>query len=167
MSQTLVLTVIGEDRPGLVEMLSNVVQQNNASWKESRMAHLADKFAGIVTVDVEKKQESELVSALEDLEPLGLKVSVERATVVDRNLPEFSVRVIGNDRPGIVKEVAEALASLQVNVKELESFCEPAPMSSEMLFTANFLLALPQHLTESDLESAIEDISSDLIVERI
>ncbi|ADZ92972.1 glycine cleavage system protein R [Marinomonas mediterranea] len=166
MFQTLVLTVIGEDRPGLVEMLSNVVQLNKGSWKESRMAHLADKFAGIVTVEVEKNEETKLVAALEDLEPLGLKVSVERASVVDRDLLELSIKVIGNDRPGIVKEVSEKLASLQVNVKELSSFCEPAPMSSEMLFVANFLLALPKHLTESDLENTIEEISSDLMVER-
>jgi len=54
MTQHLVLTVIGDDRPGLVEALSHVVAEHHGNWSESRMAHLADKFAGIVTVTVPK-----------------------------------------------------------------------------------------------------------------
>ena len=48
---TLVLTVIGRDRPGLVDTLSGVVAEHGGNWEESRMAHLADRFAGSPLAD--------------------------------------------------------------------------------------------------------------------
>ena len=45
MSVNLVLTVIGKDRPGIVELLSQIVAAHEGNWLESRMAHLAGEFA--------------------------------------------------------------------------------------------------------------------------
>ena len=52
MSTSLVVTVIGNDRPGIVERLSEVVLTAGANWEESRMARLAGKFAGILRISV-------------------------------------------------------------------------------------------------------------------
>ena len=49
---SLILTVIGDDRPGLVERLSSVVSQHQGNWLESSMSHLSGKFAGIVRMHV-------------------------------------------------------------------------------------------------------------------
>ena len=49
---TLVLTVVGDDRPGLVDALSGVIAAHDGNWEQSRMAHLAQKFAGILLVQV-------------------------------------------------------------------------------------------------------------------
>ena len=51
MSQILVLSFIADDREGLVERISEVVTEAGGNWLESRMAHLAEKFAGIARVD--------------------------------------------------------------------------------------------------------------------
>ena len=48
----LVLTLIGPDRPGLVESLAKRVTAHGGNWVESRMAHLAGQFAGILRVEV-------------------------------------------------------------------------------------------------------------------
>ena len=48
----LVLTLIGPDRPGLVEAVAQPIAANGGNWLESRMAHLGGKFAGILRVDV-------------------------------------------------------------------------------------------------------------------
>ncbi|HPG28427.1 MAG TPA: ACT domain-containing protein, partial [Myxococcota bacterium] len=50
MARALVLTVIGEDRPGLVEDLSGLIASHDGSWDESRMARLAGHFAGVVQI---------------------------------------------------------------------------------------------------------------------
>ena len=50
---SLVLTVIGADRPGIVEQLSDSVLAAGANWEESRMARLAGKFAGVLRVSVD------------------------------------------------------------------------------------------------------------------
>jgi glycine cleavage system regulatory protein len=75
----LVLTVIGADRPGLVEALSRTVADHGASWLESRMAHLAGHFAGLLRVSVPEARASELADALRALEARGLRVIVEAA----------------------------------------------------------------------------------------
>ena len=71
MSQHLVLSFIGGDRPGLVERLSDTIARHNGNWLESRMAHLADKFAGILTVTVPLEHQEALVNALRNFEQLG------------------------------------------------------------------------------------------------
>ena len=46
MKISMVMTLIGKDRPGLVESLSRTVEEHGGNWEESRMAHLAGQFAG-------------------------------------------------------------------------------------------------------------------------
>ena len=79
MSTYLVLTVIGDDRPGLVGELSAAISAHQGNWLESSMAQLAGKFAGIVEVSVDAAQADALRDALGRL--AGLKVTVESATV--------------------------------------------------------------------------------------
>ncbi|SBS29624.1 hypothetical protein MAQ5080_01451 [Marinomonas aquimarina] len=165
MTQHLVLTVIGDDRPGLVEALSHIVAEHHGNWSESRMAHLADKFAGIVTVEVPKENETSLIKALQDLSTVGLKVSVEVANTRTASGELVVLSVMGNDRTGIIREVSKTLSVLGANVIDLNSYCEPAPMSSEMLFKAELEVLLPTGCSVETLEKAVESISSDLVVE--
>jgi glycine cleavage system regulatory protein len=165
MSQHLVLSFIGEDRPGIVERLSDTIARHHGNWLESRMAHLADKFAGILTVLVPLEHQDALINALRDFEKLGLHVTVEAANQSVFEGSTLSLSVVGNDRPGIVKEVSQVLHSLMVNVKELTTSCEPAPMSSDMLFKTEMVLSVPKKLSLPELEAALENISSDLMVE--
>lgn len=167
MTQHLVLTVIGDERSGLVEALSSVIAVHHGNWSESRMAHLADKFAGIVTVEVSKQDEQALITALEGLSSVGLRVTVDQATSPKREGEIVVLSVMGNDRTGIVHEVAQALSHLGTNVIDFNSDCEPAPMSSEMLFKAELEVILPGHLSLAALEEAVEGISSDLVVDVI
>ncbi|MBR7888811.1 glycine cleavage system protein R [Marinomonas sp. A79] len=165
MTQQLVMSFIGEDRPGIVERLSDTIARHHGNWLESRMAHLADKFAGILTVLVPLEHQEDLVTALRDFEQMGLQVTVEMANQPDSQGSTVSLSVVGNDRPGIVKAVSQVLHSLMVNVKELTTLCEPAPMSSDMLFKTDMVLMVPNTLSLADLEAALENISSDLMVE--
>ena len=165
MSQHLVLSFIGEDRPGIVERLSDTIARHHGNWLESRMAHLADKFAGILTVSVPLDHQDALINALRNFEQLGLHVTVEMANQSASDGIPLSLSVVGNDRSGIVKEVSQVLHSLMVNVKELTTSCGPAPMSSDMLFKTEMVLSVPKNLPLPELEAALENISSDLMVE--
>lgn len=165
MSQFLVLSFIGDDRPGIVERLSDTISRHHGNWAESRMAHLANKFAGILIVSIPSNHQEALMTELNDFSQLGLNILVEEAFDSPSCGSTLALTVVGNDRPGIVKEVSEVLYSLMVNVKELSTVCEPAPMSSDMLFKTEMILSLPDGLSLTQLEEALEGISSDLIVE--
>ena len=77
--KSLVLTFIAADRPGLVDSLSEAVTAVGGNWLESRMARLAEKFAGIVRVDIPDDQEAAFRAALSCLESQGFTVTVEAA----------------------------------------------------------------------------------------
>ena len=70
---SLVLTAIGDDRPGLVEQLATAISRHQGNWLESSMSHLSGKFAGIVRVSVPATQLEALKSALAELTGLRVK----------------------------------------------------------------------------------------------
>ena len=74
----LVLTFVGDDRPGLVNAISEKVVDFGGTWLESRSVRLAGKFAGVVLVRVPDENLIPLESALAKLAPSGLRVSIER-----------------------------------------------------------------------------------------
>jgi len=166
-STSLVLTVIGPDRPGLVEALSEAVADHQGSWLESRMARLAGQFAGILRVGVPEEQVDALTAALQSLEPEGLQVGVTRtqSEPPDADVREIRLEIIGSDRPGIVHEISEALADRGINVDELRTEIMSAPMSGELLFLANADLLVPLDLNLELLRKDLEALAHELMVD--
>ena len=166
MATYLVLTVIGDDRPGLVEQLANTVTANSGNWLESSMSQLAGKFAGILKVSVADDKADKMVSDLQSLSG-SLKLVIEKVSGEEEAAQQqtVSLSLVGNDRPGIVKEISAALASQGVNVEELNTHCAPAPMTGEMLFTVKSQLKVPAGLDIEALKTGLEDIADDLIVD--
>lgn len=161
----LVLTVIGDDKPGLVEALSQVIVNHAGNWQESSMSQLAGKFAGILRVRVPDENSDALIRELQGLSE-QLKVIVEKAADQAATVPQtIALHLVGNDRPGIVREISHALTGLGVNVEQLVTECVPAPMSSEMLFKADARLRVPASLGSEQLQQEIERLADDLIVE--
>jgi glycine cleavage system regulatory protein len=167
MQLALVMTVIGEDRPGLVDSVAGIVAGQGGNWLESRMSRLGGQFAGILRVQISADKEAALVRSLKHLETEGLTIVVH----VDRPQPEESesaltyLEIVGQDRPGIVHQITHALASHKVNVEELKTECSSAAMSGEMLFKAEAKLKLPSSCKLGELRNELERIAEDLIVD--
>ena len=166
MQTFLVLTVIGEDKPGLVESIAQVILDNSGNWLESSMSQLAGKFAGILRVSVNNEKAENLIGALNDLSE-KLKVVIERVDVEQENLLTQLVELtlVGNDRPGIIREISGALNTLSVNFEQLATERTPAPMSGDILFKAIANLTLPRNLDIDVLREELEKLADDLIVE--
>ncbi|MCF8150065.1 MAG: glycine cleavage system protein R [Burkholderiaceae bacterium] len=169
MTQYLVLTVIGDDRPGLVGELSSAISSHQGSWLESSMAQLAGKFAGIVEVAVDAANAAALSDALGKLK--GLKVSIEAAAGAKSaqtgaaNTRRLKLALVGHDRIGIVREVSLVLANHAVNVESLETHTSSAPMSAAVLFHAVAELTAAPGLDAGALTQELERISNDLMVD--
>ncbi|HIB20876.1 MAG TPA: glycine cleavage system protein R [Rhodospirillales bacterium] len=160
------LTVIGDDKPGLVEALSRAIASNSGNWLESSMSQLAGKFAGILRVSVADTEAEKLIAALQNLSP-DLKLLIERAAADGAGDSSLSValNLVANDRPGIIREISRALAGLSINVENLSTRCVSAPMSGETLFKAEALLKVPAGFKLERLQLELEDLADDLIVE--
>ena len=168
MDTALVLTVIGADRTGLVEVVAAAVAEHGGNWVESRMARLAGRFAGVLRVDVPAERAGALGEALRALGGQGLQVVVEQAEGagdVSAAGEAMTLEVLGHDRPGIVRDVARALAQRRVNVVELETTVYSAPMTGEPLFEAHVSLRLPAGADVDELRESLEAIASELMVD--
>ncbi|WP_255611651.1 glycine cleavage system protein R [Marinobacterium arenosum] len=164
---SLVLTVIGPDKPGLVELLSQTVAQHDGNWLQSGMSRLAGKFAGILTVQVPAEQSAALIDALSALESQGLKVIAEQGEEPEAaaNQQALTLELIGHDKPGIVREISQLLAQRHINVERLATELVSGSMSAEELFKAQADLQAPTDADLDELQEALEAIASDLMVD--
>lgn len=168
MIRTLVLTAIGPDRPGLVEALADLIAAHGGSWDGSRMARLAGHFAGVVQIHLPGDRAAGLTAALPGLAARGLVASVvesEDASPSTRAAETLWLDLVGHDRPGIVRDVSRALASLGVNVQDLRTAVESAPMSGERLFRARAELAPPAGLAREAIRKTLERLAADMMVD--
>ena len=168
MSAFILISIMADDRPGLVETLSRIVKEHEGNWLESRMSHLAGKFAGLVQVQVSDTKKDGLEKALLALKSEGWVIALEESGGnLNRNDPCAKLSIVGNDRPGIVKDVAQVLAKLDVNVLELNTQFQSAAMTAEALFKTQADIQTPESLDLDDVRDALENISNDLMVEVI
>jgi glycine cleavage system regulatory protein len=168
MPSNLLMTVIGPDRPGLVESLATAITAHGGNWLESRMGHLGGQFAGILKVQVPEESVEPMTRALRKLESIQVSVVANRnaqSEVSDSAQTTLNLEVIGHDRPGIVSEISRVLAGFKINVEELETERLSAPMSGEMMFQARARIALPRSCEEGEVRAELEHIASDLMVE--
>ena len=167
MQRMLVMTIIGQDRPGLVDSVAALVAEHGGNWLESRMSRLGGHFAGILRVEVPGENEPALVAALKKLESRGLTMVVHPDQPNPPAAParQSVLEIVGQDRPGIVREISHALASFGVNVEELETECASAAMSGETLFKARARLSIPESCDTAQVRQQLEKIAADLIVE--
>lgn len=160
----LVLTAIGDDRPGLVDALSAVVADHGGNWDRAQMSRLGGKFAGIVLVTVPDTQVDELIAALEPLAGvLDVHAHVGGDEVTDAQ--RFTLHLLGNDRPGIVRELSAALSAAGVSIDQLTTQTREAPMAGGVLFEADAVLEAPADLQPTELRATLEALATELMVD--
>ena len=120
MSTYLVLTVIGDDKPGLVEMLADTVARHSGNWLESNMSHLAGKFAGILRVSVADAHADALIQDLQKLSS-ALKLVVEKVRLSDAPTRQRSLRLLPSK-----------LLLLQLSAVSLTASCPAADLGTRI-----------------------------------
>ncbi|HEY8567729.1 glycine cleavage system protein R [Microbulbifer sp.] len=166
MQQHLVISIISDDKPGVVEMLSAAVAENGGNWEDSRMAHFAGKFAGILRVSVSAEDSGRLKEALKSLAGADFKLQVEDAlAVAAESRQTLQLKLVGNDRPGIVKEISRALAARRINVETLDTRYGSTPWSGEPLFTAECTISVAEDIELDGLYDELDEIADELGVE--
>lgn len=161
-----ILTIAGQDRPGLVERVAAVLAAHDGNWLESRLIHLGGQFAGVVRVEVPAAAQAALQDDFAALAADGLTVTAVPASgVAAAPAREVRVNVTGLDHPGIVSQISAAVARAGLNVEEFTSEVISAPMSGEPLFTAAMRLTGSPSADLAALAAALETLSAELMVE--
>jgi len=160
-----ILSIIGDDQPGLVDAIASSVSDQGGNWQTSQLTHLAGKFAGILLISLPAEHADTLEETLKALSDRGLSVRVSPADTYAAPRTTASLSVIGPDRPGIVREISQAFARRAINVLKLDSDIIPAPMTNEPLFQANIDISLTQGHDREELEITLDAIADDMTVD--
>ncbi len=165
--KTILITVSGPDRPGMVSALAEVVAAHDGNWLESRMANLGGQFAGIIRIEVDESRQEELLTAAQALHSSALNVAllpVEGAQALPAGR-DVELELLGQDHPGIVRDISRVLSDAGVSVQAFDSFLEEASMAGGMLFHAHAHLNVPEQLGTEQLHERLQSLSDSLMID--
>ena len=148
MADYLVISAIGEDRPGLVSRLTGVIAEHGCNVEDSRMSVLGTEFAVILLLSGEGEAVQRVGDAARAVgEELGLLVtakptSARSARAVADRVP-YEVHAVCLDHPGVVHEISHFLAQRQINIGDLATTTYPAPVTGAPMFSLRMQVEVP------------------------
>jgi glycine cleavage system regulatory protein len=162
----MILSAVGSDRPGLTQVLAEAILGAHGNWLESHLSHLGGKYVGSVLVEVEQDRLPALTDAIGQIDASGLHVSMVAAgePVHSPGYP-LSIEVVGQDRPGIVREVTAVLSRLGVNIEDFVSSTQKSAWSGEPIFRCEARVRVPTETGFEQVQSALEAISGEIMVD--
>jgi len=163
---SVILSVVGSDRPGLTEKLAAAVLGAGGNWLESHLSRLGGLYVGSVRVEVDAARLEALREAVAAVDAQGLEVRIAPAVDAGAGAGEaLQLSLVGQDRPGIVRQVTAALSALEVNIEAFDTKVTAEPHSGAPLFHLEARLRLPAGLTVGKVQAALEAISGEILVD--
>ena len=164
---SLVVSLLGPDRPGLVNAVSEQARAHGANWTDSVMANFGGQFAGIVHLEVAASEAEALLVALRGLESRGLQVLVSRAggAAAPKAQRSVALDLVGHDRPGIIQSISGELARHGVSSDKLQTRIASGAMSGEPMFHMQAQLSIPAGLDADTLRAGLENLANELMVD--
>lgn len=161
MANHLVISAIGPDREGTVEMLSKAIVEAGCNIEDSRMAVLSGTFAIIQLVSGRWDSLAKLESALKPLQQkFDLILNTRRTEAreaVQPSLP-YTIDVVAMDRPGLVRMLASFLAGRGINIQEMMTRTYPAAHTGTSMFSIHMTIAVPAQLPLAHLREEFLDL---------
>ena len=164
--KSILISVLGDDKPGLLDSLSEIIVSNDGDWIESNMSTVEAKFAGILRVNVPSKNASKLMKELTSSK-LGLQIACEEtAPVTFSDFKSYNIELIGQNHVGIINKLSHVLTyELKANVEGIKTEIIDTSMSDEQLFKAQITLHLPKSVDERLIKDKLELIADEMMVE--
>jgi len=168
MQQHSVLSVIGADRVGLVDEVSEFVLAREGSIEDSRMVNLRGQFAIIMLVGGTREALDRLDADLEtlrsgsDVHAQLTPAATERAT-----RPALPFRLTGRalDQAGLVHSVAHALRGLDVSIESMDTTLEAAPITGSPVFSMELIVSVPVETPVARLRDALAAVCDPLNID--
>lgn len=163
---TLILSVMGSDRPGLTQALASAVLTAGGNWLESHLSQLGGLYVGSVLVELDGDKVEALRAAVSAVDAQGLEVRIAPTVEAPAAAGEvLRLGVVGQDRPGIVHQVTGVLSGLGANIESFGSRLSIEPHQGASLFHLDARLRLPPGLTAAAVQDALEAISGEIMVD--
>ena len=169
---SLIISAVGSDRPGIVSEISGVITSHGGNIEKSRMTRLGLDFTIIMLVMVDSKWEESLIVALQAITELSIttKGTDPNTVITGENCQDTAgencqISLSGADNEGIVKVLSKYLAGKSINILEMETYISPAPVSGTPLFNLKALTTIPDNINMMEIQSELHQIAQQLGVE--
>jgi len=142
----LVISALGRDRPGIVNVLSGAVLESGCNIHDSRMAVLGGEFAVLMLISGTVEAISNIETAIGELERTHeLTITTKRTGPPGKqaDLVPYSIEVVSMDHPGIVHSVAEFFASRDINIEEMYTGSYAAAHTGTPMFSMSMSISIP------------------------
>ena len=164
---SLVVSIVGADRQGIVSSLADRAQRFGANWAASRMTRLAGEFAGMVHLEVPRENADALATSLRDLASSGLQVVVARSdgTNVASSLRVVELELVGEDRLGIVSNLAKLLAGRGVSIESIHTDIVRSGVSGKQTFKVAAHLLVPAAVSVEALQQEVGSLAREMMLD--
>ena len=165
MTDQLVISAIGEDRPGIVNDLSDIIFKLALNIEDSRMSVLGGEFAIQLLVSGDKQALDALHSKLADIESqLGLSIMAKatRGRAAETRTVPYSVEVSSLDHQGIVHSIASFFSSRNINIVDLQTERYAAPHTGSPMFALHMTIGINADINIPQLREAFYDACEEL-----
>lgn len=165
METHLVITAMGQDRPGIVDEFSRAILNCGCNVGDSRMAVLGGEFTMVLLVSGNWNAVAKLETALPRLEQQhSLSIQSKRTeprTETD-NLVPYAVEVVSIDHPGIVHDVSNFFARRGINIEDLYTSRYPAPHTGASMYALHLTVGIPADTSIATVRGEFMDFCDDL-----
>jgi methionyl-tRNA formyltransferase len=161
---SLVVTVMGPDRPGIVRLLSDRAQRFGANWAASRLSRLAGEFAGMVHFEVPPENADAFAASLRGLESSGLKLVVAKSDSAQApgGMRGIDLELVGDDRVGIVSSLTPILAEAGISIEHIHTEIVRTTTTARKIFKVASHLLVPNTLSSDELRRRLEPIAREM-----
>jgi len=164
---SLVVSIVGPDRHGIVSLLSDRAQRFGANWAASRMTRLAGQFAGMVHFEVPHEHADALTASLRGLESGGLQVAVAKSDGAELpgSLRGVELELVGEDRVGIVSSLTRILADRGVSIENIHTEIVRSGVSGKQTFKIGANLLVPAALSLDELRRQLGALAHEMTLD--
>lgn len=166
----LVLSALGQDRPGIVDKLSKAIFDHECSIADSRMTVLGGTFAILLMVEGPWDKLARLEDQVKELQKeLGLTIISQRTErrVPSGNLLPYGVDVVSLDHPGIVHSLASFFSQRGINIEDMSTSCYAAAHTGAPMYSVHMSVGIPSRIHIATLRDEFMDFCDDMNLDAV
>ncbi len=164
---SLIVSIVGTDRHGIVSSLADRAHRYGANWAASRLTRIAGEFAGMVHFEVPRENADALANALRGLESSGLQVVIAKSdgAQVSDGIKSVELELIGDDRVGIVSSLTKILAERNISIENIHTEIVRSGVSGKQTFKIGAHLLVPAKLSIDDLRKELGTLAHAMMLD--
>ena len=164
---SLVVSIVGTDRPGIVNSLADRAQRFGANWAASRMTRLAGEFAGMVHFEVPRENAQALTNSLQGLASSGLQVVIagSEGAALPASQRLVELELVGQDQVGIVSKLTKLLAERAISIESIHTDIVRSSTDGQKTFKVKAQLRVPASMSVEALQRDVGALASDMMLD--